>query len=200
MVISMMYKLILYNVVSNLCTQFPLAHILTTLNLLKILHCSRVSSCYKNDVDLYISMSPYRISCCSLVSPINRRHIHRLHISSMCLFSVLKKEITVPRSLTQCSSLKVNWRFGEICYLRLHSRISWTRYQRRNHLACHLLSYWYLARFIRPWTWRWCVLSVEFQWTAWHYIQVDSTLHNHCCESLESYIQYFDFSPSFLKA
>jgi hypothetical protein len=29
--------------------------------------------------------------------------------------------------------------------------------------------------------------SVDFQWTTWHYIPEDSTLHNHCCKNLKSY-------------
>jgi hypothetical protein len=28
---------------------------------------------------------------------------------------------------------------------------------------------------------------VDFQWTTWHYIPEDSTLHNHHCENLKSY-------------
>jgi hypothetical protein len=30
-------------------------------------------------------------------------------------------------------------------------------------------------------------MSTDFQWTTWHYISEDSTLRNHCCESLKSH-------------
>jgi hypothetical protein len=30
-------------------------------------------------------------------------------------------------------------------------------------------------------------MSVDFQWTTWHYIPEDRTLHNHCCENVKSY-------------
>jgi hypothetical protein len=30
----------------------------------------------------------------------------------------------------------------------------------------------------------------RFQWTTWHYISADSTLHNHCCENFKSYLTY----------
>jgi hypothetical protein len=30
-------------------------------------------------------------------------------------------------------------------------------------------------------------MLVDFQWTKWHYIPEDSTLHNHRCENLKSY-------------
>jgi hypothetical protein len=29
--------------------------------------------------------------------------------------------------------------------------------------------------------------SVDFQWTAQHYIPEDKSLHNHCCENLKPY-------------
>jgi hypothetical protein len=35
--------------------------------------------------------------------------------------------------------------------------------------------------------------SVEFQWTTRRYISEDSTVHNHCCENLKSYIVYLLF-------
>jgi hypothetical protein len=35
---------------------------------------------------------------------------------------------------------------------------------------------------------------VDFQWTTWRYIREDSTLHNHRCENLKSYIINSDSS------
>jgi hypothetical protein len=34
--------------------------------------------------------------------------------------------------------------------------------------------------------------AVDFQWTTWHFIPEDGTLHNHCCENLESYMRNFN--------
>jgi hypothetical protein len=35
---------------------------------------------------------------------------------------------------------------------------------------------------------------VDFQWTMQHYIPEDRTLHNHHCENLISYVEYFTSS------
>jgi hypothetical protein len=56
----------------------------------------------------------------------------------------------------------------------------------------HLLPRWYLARFIlRPWRWKRNVPPkhrLAFKRTARRYMPEGSTLHNHCCENLKSYI------------
>jgi hypothetical protein len=35
---------------------------------------------------------------------------------------------------------------------------------------------------------------VDFQWTTKHYISEDRTLHNHHCENLVSYVEYYNSS------
>jgi hypothetical protein len=53
--------------------------------------------------------------------------------------------------ITPCSPLKVNRRFGRTYRLNLQCR----RISRAFHLACHLLSRWFLARLIlRSWRWK----------------------------------------------
>jgi hypothetical protein len=47
-------------------------------------------------------------------------------------------------------------------------------------------------------------MSVDFQQTTWRYIPEDSTLHNHCCENLKSYMPQTNspeslFTPSLCK-
>jgi hypothetical protein len=37
-------------------------------------------------------------------------------------------------------------------------------------------------------------MSVEFQWTAWHYIPEERTVDNLWCENLKSYIMYLPFT------
>jgi hypothetical protein len=52
----------------------------------------------------------------------------------------------------------------------------------------------FLPRLIlRSWTWRRCFseTSVDFQQTSRRYIPEDSTLHNHRCENLKSYMNLF---------
>jgi hypothetical protein len=77
-----------------------------------------------------------------------------------------------------CSLLKVNWHFGGPC--RVHSQ------GRRICFHTNFL----LCSFSEPQWWRRrsSEMSFDFQWTTWHYILEDRTLHNHCCENPKAYI------------
>jgi hypothetical protein len=84
------------------------------------------------------------------------------------------------QDISPYSPLKVNRHFGRTCRLHLQGRMSRARYRRERQASILL----------RPWRWRWYIPS-KHQWTLTDYtafIPVDSTLHNHRCENLKSYI------------
>jgi hypothetical protein len=83
----------------------------------------------------------------------------------------IKLKSTISWDRTLCSPLNVNRRFGGTYRLHLRGRrIGLARNQRES---------------------RWqAETSVDFQRTTWRYIPEDSTLHNHHCENLKSYIQH----------
>jgi hypothetical protein len=99
-------------------------------------------------------------------------------------------KITVFWDIIPCSPLKVNRRFGGTDRFHLEGcRISRTRNQRES---------------------RWQALkmeaicssetSVDFQRNTRRYITEESTIHNHCCENLKSYMEFFMFYVDELEA
>jgi hypothetical protein len=88
--------------------------------------------------------------------------------TSSCCFS---------EDIMPCSPLKVNRRFeGTYC------------------LHLHLLSRWYLAQFIQPWRWRrYIPPKRRLTFSGLHGVNIpeDSTIHNHRCENLKSYLHNF---------
>jgi hypothetical protein len=102
---------------------------------------------------------------------------------------------TIFCDITLCSPLSVNRRFGGTYRLHLQVRkkkLSKKPAWKKPCSACHLLSRWFLAQFI------FSILKMEAicssdtsvgtQRTTRRYIPEDSTLHNHRCENLKSYI------------
>jgi hypothetical protein len=89
----------------------------------------------------------------------------------------LHSKSTIFWDIMPCNPLKVNKRFGGTYRLRLRNRrISRERNRRESTWQAELCSLFL-----------WNV--VGFQWT-WHYNPEDSTLYNHHCENLKSYIFY----------
>jgi hypothetical protein len=105
-----------------------------------------------------------------------RQTIIHLLVGFEVLTAVVIKSTTF-WDITPCSPLKANQCFGGTYRLHLQGTIRREIYQ-RGKAACHLLSYWYLARFIRPWRWTRYVpeTSVDFQRITRLYILKDGTL------------------------
>jgi hypothetical protein len=102
---------------------------------------------------------------------------------------ILKSSIV--RDMMPCGSqLKVNWCFGWKCYLCLQGwRISQARIQREVRLCLPPASYWFLAWLtLQSWRRSWQappkVGRFSMDYTGLY--PEDRTLHNHCCENLES--------------
>jgi hypothetical protein len=78
-----------------------------------------------------------------------------------------------------CSPLKVNQLFRGTCRPHLQAELT----------ICFMLvsSLTYSSIMKMEDTWSSKTL-VDLQWTTWHYIPEDRTLHNHCGENLKSYI------------
>jgi hypothetical protein len=116
----------------------------------------------------------------------------------MLSFSLLLSATTINKSATKsstfldimlCSLLKVNQCFRGTCCLHLHDqKIS----QARNQLCLPsdfmLVSYLAYSLTLKMEATSSSEMWADFQQqTTWRYIPEDKTLHNHCCENLESY-------------
>jgi hypothetical protein len=125
-------------------------------------------------------------------------------------------ESTIFCDITPCSPLKVDRRFGGTCR-SVFTLVSCSAYSALKmeavcysetsmfsglrgviHSACRLLSRSFLARLysstLKTEAIRSSETSVNFQRTTRRYIPEDSTVHNHRCENLKSYIETFSFT------
>jgi hypothetical protein len=87
-------------------------------------------------------------------------------------------------AITLCSPLRVNSRFGGTC--RLHRQGHRITHARNQSEAGSKQSSAYSLTLKMEATYS-SETSDDFQWTTWHYIPEDKTLHNHCCKNLRSY-------------
>jgi hypothetical protein len=101
---------------------------------------------------------------------------------TLCCKVLLKEQKLLKSSIfwetVPCSSLKVNWCSGGRCYLHFQGRrISQIRYQ------CEAGS----STALKMEETRSSKMLVDFQWTTWHHIPDDRTLHNYYCGNIKSF-------------
>jgi hypothetical protein len=116
-------------------------------------------------------------------------YVARRSVTSLRTFCEMKSPVFW--DIMRYSPLKVNRRLGEIYRLHLQGRISRARYQPESRFQSEI-------SFTLVYCWTYSALnvdaiyssetSVDFQPTRRHYIPKDSTLHNHRCENLKSYV------------
>jgi hypothetical protein len=105
--------------------------------------------------------------------------------------------------IVPCSLLKANWCFGWTCWSIFMVEDNLVRNQHGAGSKQSLLlqnvgwistDYGYFQRTVVGWTTvDFQQTKVDFQWTIWHYIPKDRTLHKHCCENLKYYSLFSGF-------
>jgi hypothetical protein len=102
-----------------------------------------------------------------------------IDIFKMCHFVLLWMS-SVFWDMTACSLLKVTWHFTGTCLLHFQGcRVS----QGRNWHEAGDMIYTSALKLEATCSSK---MLVDFQWTAWHYVLEDGSIHNYCHENLRS--------------
>jgi hypothetical protein len=111
-------------------------------------------------------------------------HKQKLQFSQQTQILLLFRS-SVFEAITPCSPLKVHWHFRGTCHFPLQgSRVGQARNQ-HEQAACFMLfsclDYCCSSE-----------MSVDFHWTAWHYIPEIRTVQEHTCKNLKSYMTFIN--------